>query len=515
MAAVNQANPIGSSTAQTLSTSDGNYLAPVIAQMFADASGEYGVLQRTKVTITNINKIFGYRLSEEQSVKLMNLFRVTDTDVSGIANTLDSSAEVDVSLNLAGADAENFRSMIREALTAAETQDQVQAINSGVPGTAYRTVTDWLAFEAYKDTVESLKYDTLANMLGADDLAAFSMRLDVCGAAISLVSQLNDASPAQRKALFTQFPEANIEKYLFPVTDISGLQSAEAISDIKFLPFVVGDRFYCVFDTTIGQAALKEDGTRENPTLGPSVVRVDADNSPASGQTAQAGAVGGSVTAPLANGEYDNGASLRFSAPTRRRIALALILSRETTAAASNDINGDATELTDAGEGFKMAFVPKAAYGGAGTYVIDPQDEAYQLMVASGMLHDLSEQLIVTADDAPAHSEYAHSLEDISADLLVKMADISDGVNWQELKTGLSGVTADSVYGRFVFVPSAAAGESANEVRISHVEGGNTWMVEINALSTGLTKGDLYYVENSGRYVQANLSVNHTWAQDA
>ena len=82
----NQANPqtSGAGAGQTgsgsKSTEPGQYVAPVIAVMNADASGTYGVLQRAKVTITNIDETFSYILSEQQSARLMNLFRVADTD---------------------------------------------------------------------------------------------------------------------------------------------------------------------------------------------------------------------------------------------------------------------------------------------------------------------------------------------------------------------------------------------------------------------------------------------------
>lgn len=514
----------------TKGTSNGEYIAPVIAVMNADASGTYGVLQRAKVTITNIDEVFSYILSEDQSVALMNLFRVADADKSGQVNTLDSSANVDVSLNLAGLEVDDFCAMIRTALSGALSSRVSLKVNGGTSASdsTYRTPEKYLEYQAYQDALQALKYDTLDNMLAADDFASFSMTLDPCGGAISLVDKLKKAEEAIRKTLYTQLPESNTNKYLAPsgATDLSnGVFAAENISAIKFLPFVVGDKIVFVFDTTVGQAAAGVDpGTLAAPSLGPAISRVNGDGALAPSNTQAAatgagaqvvGAFGGDLTAAGYAG------SLTFSAPTRRRIALSLMISRE--AAAKGDNEPLASTLGLSGEGLVMEFVPETAVDAAvDRFRIDPAVHAkFEKMLATGMLNNLKAELVVHKNDIPAANvtatvglPAAADVSDIKID--ISQGSIENGDNWQVVAhcDALIGANDHVVghYGRFAFIPDNA--NRANEFKIVRVgAAGNTWELQVNAMiADKLSRGKLLYIENSGLELEVAVGVTAKWS---
>ena len=519
-------NGAGQTGGSTASTQAGQYIAPVIAVMNADASGNYGVLQRAKVTITNIDETFNYILSEEQSASLMNLFRVADADISRVNNTLDSSANVDVSLNLAGLDGDNFKLMIRTALSGALSSTASLKVNSGAVSTNL-TPSQYLEYQAYKDALNALKYNKLADMLGADDFASFNMSLDMCGGAISLVDKLAAASAAIRKTLYTQLPEDNTEKYLAPSgsTDLSnGVFAAENVSVINFLPFVVGDKIVFVFDVTVGEATAAGNGTLSGVTGGPAITRENGDGAlvPSNTQSASSGA------GALVNEQFTAGAaavgyagSLTFSAPTRRRIAMALMISRQ-TASLPHAAPDAATDVSFNGEGLIMKFTPQyRADGGSGTILMDPKAANYGLMLAAGILNGATGGDGIKAAVGPvlAGSTSAPASMPASAvtmDISINQAAVSDGSN-NIVVTGcgaLVGEDAAGVYGRFAFIPDNAA--RLNEFSIVH-KANNEWQLEVNAMrvgagnTTGVSSGKLVYIENGGYKVEKVITVNTNW----
>lgn len=521
--ASNLANPqtnagAGQTGSGTKSTEAGQYIAPVIAVMNADASGTYGVLQRAKVTITNIDETFDYILSEAQSASLMNLFRVADADISRVNNTLDASANVDVSLNLA--DGDNFRTMIRTALSGALSSTASLKVNSGAVSTNL-TPSDYLAYQAYKDALNALKYDTLADMLGADDFASFNMSLDMCGGAISLADKLAAAQAAIRKTLYTQLPETNTEKYLAPSgrTDLSnGVFAAENVSVINFLPFVVGDKIVFVFDVTVGAATANANGTLNDVTGGPAVTRVNADGAlvPSNTESASSGA-GALVNEQFAAGQIGYAGSLTFSAPTRRRIALALMISRHADARPKVSPLA-ATDVSFNGEGLIMAFTPEyRAVDASGTILMDPKAADYGLMLAAGILNGATGGVGIKAAVGPVPSGSTSAPASMPAaavtmDISINQAAVSDGSNNIGVCETLIGVDANNVYGRFAFIPDNAA--RANEFSIVRKQN-NEWKLEVNAMRAGVSKGKLVYIENGGYKVEKDITVNTNWAAPA
>lgn len=527
----------GQTGGRSVSTSDGQYIAPVIAVMNADASGTYGVLQRAKVTITNIDETFSYILSAQQSANLMNLFRVADADLSGDNNKLDSSANVAVSLNLAegSEDANNFRKMIREALMAALSSAPTLKVNGGTTP-ANEAPEAYLEYQAYKDALNALKYDTLADMLGADDFTSFKMRLDPSGGAISLVEKLTDADDVIRKTLYTQLPETNTEEYLAASGGAllpNGVFAAENVKEIEFLPFVVGDKVVFVFDVTVGKATA---GTGEYAgtltpliTEGPVITRVNGDGAlKPSNDDATSTGVGGLGAGALVNealpgSQYvtdaaGGAASLLFSAPTRRRIALALMISRRAGEFGEGHVDPSGAVQTDYKKGLIMSFKP--AGSAQENIKIDPKGTSYALMLAAGMLNNATS---IKADAGPVTaivgkailSDAGIFVDDVSYGMDISQGAVSDGSN-NVVVTGceaLVGADISGIYGRFAFIPSTVAGERANEFTVSRVGlTGNTWQLEINAMKAGLSKGVLYYVENNGAApLELPVSVTTTW----
>jgi hypothetical protein len=509
MSANNLPNPQVGSTPTSKSTSDGEYIAPVIAVMNADASGTYGVLQRAKVTITNIDQTFNYLLSETESVGLTNLFRVLDADLGGDANKLDNSANVLVELKLDNQD--DFHATISAALAGAWADISAITVDSGSVVSPH-TVTKYMEFQSYNDTLNALKFDTLANMLGADDLRSYNMNLDISGGAASLIEKLDAASAAVRKTLYTQMPESNTEKYLAPSGGSlgDGIYAGEDISGINFLPFVVGDKIVFVFDVTVGQASVAPNGTLETPSSGPAIDRVLGDASLVAANIEAAASGAGILDVAANTGAYasGNGESLTFSAPTRRRIALTLMLSRESSGTGSKHVlSKDALGLS--GEGFVLSFQPETS---AETYQIDPAHPDYELMLAAGMFHNLKAELTTVVGETMVARDVSNNMpaSDISYDTTFTMNDISDGENWQDVigADSLIGASGADHYGRFAFIPG---NNKTNFFRIEHVSG-NEWKLQVNVMQSGVSDGILYYIENTGGKDQRNVEVRATKA---
>jgi hypothetical protein len=515
----------GQTGSTNASTETGQYIAPVIAAMNADASGNYGVLQRAKVTITNIDQTFNYILSEAQSASLMNLFSVADTDISRNTNVLDSSANVDVNLNLAGLDGDNFRTMIRTALSGALSSTASKYVGSGA-AEANLTPSNYLAFQAYSDALKALKYDTLADMLGADDFSSFRMSLDMCGGAISLVDKLTAAEAAIRKTLYTQLPETNTEKYLAPSgrTDLSnGVFAAENVSVINFLPLVVGDKIVFVFDVTVGAATANAQvpGTLNVPSGGPAITRENGDGAlvPKNEESASSGA--GALVNEANADNYISSGSLTFSAPTRRRIALALMISRHDDSR-PNASPLAATDVSFNGEGLIMEFTPQyRAVDASGTILMDPKAENYGFMLAAGILDGATGGVGIKAAVGPVPTGSTSApasmpVDAVTMDISINHIDISDGSNIKVV-TGcgaLVGQDAANVYGRFAFIPDNALGARANEFSIVR-KANNEWQLDVNAMCVGVSKGKLVYIENGGYKVEKVITVNTNWAAPA
>lgn len=510
--AANNPNIMTGSGNKVISTKETEYIAPVIAEMYGSASGEYGTLQKSKVTITNIDEIFGYLLSEQESVDLLNLFRVADTDVSGVDNRLDASANVTVSIiqDASGA----FKNVIINALRNAKSENVYQIVNSIVPAT-YQSPGKYLEMEAYKDTVASLNVDTLANMLAADDLASFTATMDVSGGARSLVLKLDHInSYVARRAMYTQLPEGNTEAYLAP-QDISGIFSAEGIKQIDFLPFLVGDKFMCVFDTTVGETVIGEN--TELPVNGAKIDRVLKDNAvPNSKVEAAAGAAGGNLTVadgPVPSESVDptyayagENDTLRFAAPTRRRIALALMVSREAVSEGKENVRKH--ELPNKGAPLKLQFRP--ANDKAHVYYIDSSANHFKAAVATGMLSDTSGNISLVAVDISGASE-TNPLVDLSGAYTVKttLSDLSDGVNWQDVSDSSAGMilvaSMDGIhYGGFAILEQHGA---KNAFKMENVANTNKWKLRVNAMIASTDTIKLGYVENTGRYVEKVIAV--------
>jgi hypothetical protein len=478
-------NPQIGSTSLTLSTNAAQqtYIAPFIAQMVADAAGTVGVLQRAAVTITGVDETFNLVLSEADSVKLLNAFRVYKSDAGAVDGFLDTSAGVTV--DIISSNEATFKAALRAALETAMSDNQHHSVgleNSGSDA-ANRNITDYLKRETYVDTRDQLAYDTLANLLEASDLASFTMDLDISGAAKNMYEQLNGvgALPARyRRTIFTQLPESNTEAYLLPSATINA-GNAEAITDIKFLPFRSGDKIYFVFDAVVGAAGVDGNGMYTAPTSGATIDRVIKDaNYQDKVQVGSEGMAGLASLNANAGAEYAGAAdTVSFTAPTKRRIGVAIQVAK----------GGDAS--------VPAPFNIELASG----VIVDPTAAHYEYVVASGLLSDAAELKLSAAAPSGTHAMIMPGAPAaVSADLAG--VDLS-GQGHQTVDLGLTlpAVQAEGgVLGKWMIVNDAA---NKNKFVL------NGSAVEYHAriaTAAGADSAELYYVSNVGKSGPVALS---------
>jgi len=298
------------SGAVSTSASAGRFVAPYIATMYADASGEVGVLQQTTVTIVDIDRVFDISMNATEAVKILKGFVVRDEDASGSITDLSAN----VSVNMADTSG-NFIQTLAAAIASAELKD-----GSGA------SLADWLKAEAQADVTKLLSYDTLANLLEASVLSSFKIALDASDGAADMWETISDGGAARRRILFTQLNESRVEKYA--LTSADGLDASnERVNVLNFLPLVKGDKFVMVFDVVLGQYTTAGSA----PTVGAFIDRVSKDAGPA---YASAGyIIGGNVT-----GNFDT-AGLTIAKPTLRRVAIQLALGTDGTAGDAFDFS--------------------------------------------------------------------------------------------------------------------------------------------------------------------------------
>jgi hypothetical protein len=303
-----------------------NLVVPFVANMYADASAQMGVLQRQDVTITGIDDVFDICCSLVNAANLLNAFSVKDVDVLG---NLGLSAEVAVDF----ADPSSSFMTALSLVIADGDQNNAATDASGVP--LHKYLTD----ETHSDLLSMLAHNQLADMLEASDLNV-TIALDASSGAANMTSALSASGgyvPQYRKAIFAQIPEYTVEQYIKVSNgiDASGL---EDVSGLNFLPLLVGDVLTFVFDVTVGQYNM---GSNSMPQHGANVQRVFRDNNtnyPSSIADASWNSVdangnpigwdisfnqdpsGGYVSQQAVT--YPSSGGLTFVAPTKRRVAL-------------------------------------------------------------------------------------------------------------------------------------------------------------------------------------------------
>lgn len=482
-------NPQIGSTGITLETiaSEHLYVAPFIAQMVADAAGTVGVLQRANVKITGVDETFELCLSAADSVKLLNAFHVYKSDVGVVDGVLDTSAGVTVDM-IGAAD---FKDALRAALLAAKSTNNHLGVDSA-DAAAKKTIEGYLKREAYVDTRDQLAYDTLANLLEASDLASFSMQLDVSGAAENMFGELNGASanaPRYRRTIYTQLPESNTEAYLAPAGAINA-GNAEAVTDIKFLPFLSGDKIYFVFDAVVGSATPDpETGFLSSNNSGATITREVKDANYADKVQVGSAGMAGLATLGKNAAEYANGASLTFSAPTKRRIGVAIKVAKRSAATSGEDLDATNTE----------PFNIELAAG----VVVDPSGAHYPYVVASGLLSDAEELKLSSAAPSGEHAMIMPAAPAAAAVDLSGVDDIlaNEGHYTAELIASLPAVqNAGGVLGKWMIVNDAA---NKNKFVL------NGSAVEYHAriaTAAGADTAELYYVSNVGKSGPVALS---------
>ena len=282
------------------------FVAPYIGVMYADASGQVGVLEQTTVTITDIDKIFNVTLLDGDAMKIIGAFTVTDLDRAATEAGDISAASVQV--DISGAKKADFVAALAQAV--------VDASDGSV------SLTNWLKAETKLDVERLLSFDTLANLLEGSVLSSFGIALDASGGANKMYTTIENGAAGLRRLLFTQLTENRVETYAPAAgTDPSG----ERIKIMNFLPFLKGDKLAFVFDVYVGQYTPGANGVNgEHVTAGAALTRKIQDASPASELTAQSYITG----AAAAGGAFaETGAVLTISKPSMRRVAVQVQLS--------------------------------------------------------------------------------------------------------------------------------------------------------------------------------------------
>lgn len=477
-------NPQVGPTGITLSTDAAaqTYVVPFIANMYANADGAANVLQRANVTITGVDETFDLTLSAEDSVKLLNAFHIYKSDAGDVDGVLDTSAGVTVDM-IGEVD---FKDALRSALENALSVNAHLPVNSADPA-AQCSIAAYLKRESYVDTRDQLAYDTLANLLEASDLASFNMTLDVSGAALNMFDAMNGSganAPRYRRTILTQLPESNIEAYLKPKDTLNG-GNAEDISGIKFMPFISGDKLYFVFDAVVGEASADPTtGLLPAPTSGALITRQVGDADYA--DKVQVGAAGMAGIASLAKNaaEYANGASLTFSAPTKRRVGISVQVARNSATPADK-------------QPFNLLLKK-----GAETAVIDPSGEYFAYQVAAGLLHDVDEKLQLTASPVSGTHAMIMPAAPAAASVDLSGVDLSNGGHATKVVlSALPAVQASAgVFGKWLIVN--AAGNSNQFV----LNGSDVEYHARIATEPAADSASLYYVSNAGRSGPVALS---------
>jgi hypothetical protein len=492
-------NPQIGETKITLETSAVNkiYIAPFIASMYAAANGEVGVLQRANVQITGVDETFDLCLSAEDSVKLLNAYRVYKEDAGEIDGVLDTSAGVVVDMRSADV-AEMFRAALRTGLESAlSTGDHMPVGAEQVA--AKRIIADYLKRESYVDTRDQLAYDTLSNLLEASDLMSFNMALDVSGASADMYNKMNDSgvgsnAPRYRRTLFTQLPESNTEDYLAPKPEGALVDNlnAEPVTDINFLPLRSGDRIYFVFDATVGETSMGvESGVLGAPTSGASITREVKDAT-----YADKVQVGSDSMAGLAsigkNGTQYAGASLTFSAPTKRRIGVSIKVAKRSGATSGSDLDATNTQ----------PFNILLNKGGAEA-VIDPSGAEYAFQVAAGLLNNSTASLELTAAVPSGTHTMAMPAAPAAAAVDLSGIDLSgQGFHFETVIAELPAAqAAGGVAGAWLIVNAAG---NKNQFVLSSA-GGVDYRARIQT-AAGADEASLYYVSNVGKSGPVALS---------
>jgi len=319
----NLPNPLyGDAQMSVTSTYNGTkseLVVPFVAAMYADASGQVGVLQRQDVTVTGIDDVFDVNCTLAQAVGLLNAFSVTDVDHNGM---LGLSAEVAVGFTDAA-----FSSALAEIIAYADAGNSADATP--------KDLHTYLHDETHADLLAALAHDALANMLEASDLDV-EIALDASSGALNMAAELegNGSCPAgnvaqYRKAIFTQIPEYTIQQYL-KVSDGSNNTAFEDVSHISFMPLLTGDVLTFVFDVTVGQYSM---GSLTAPGHAANMQRVFRDantNYPqGTGNASWNTSNDVSFNQDAANGyvqqqavTYAPTGGLTFVSPTKRRVAL-------------------------------------------------------------------------------------------------------------------------------------------------------------------------------------------------
>jgi hypothetical protein len=469
-------NGVQGAATQVVSTAPHVFIVPFIADLSVDAEGEIGVTKKADVTITNIDAMFDVSMNAAQAVKLLNAFYIKDSDSDFSKNATDASSGTIVDVFGPGSEkGDDMISAIRFAITNALSVSTYQAVGEEKTSVARRSVHEYVRYQGYKDTLDSLMSDTLAGLLEASDLNSYDVVVDNSGGAYKM-DELMSAEPDDatktpgkyRRSIFTQLPESNIEAYIHANNaDNSTALSVEDVSGLSLLPLLNKDKLVFVFDVTIGEVTSMGGNYWTPAVNGAAMSRVFIDRYSLPDQAGKVNTLGGLVDVTATDSEYADG-TLTVTRPSKRRIA---IRAEVNTGAA--DVMGKAFNITD------------------GTSVFDPNSAHFPKVSAAGLLTQRKKTLEATTLPLTLATPTVAAQSNVAGSLTIKIA---------------GGVESSDVIASLV-APSVDAGDigdwlvvntNGNVNSFEYIKASNKIVYTGKSITSAADTAGLFFVSNKG-----------------
>lgn len=314
----NRTVPSRGTTSISTDVSNNLFVSPVIGKLYADASGLVGTLQQVTVTINDIDRIFTADLTDAQAVAILNSFEITDVSAGPSPAPTSQFAEVNVTMKQDNSG--NFISALMNIL---------EADNTVIYDASDNSLSEYLASETAKSTIELLNNDGIINLLEASELLDdFTIALDASGGAKDMWNKMSTDNNKMdyespwatfRKAIFAQIPEVVVESY-FDLSSNGTSILHEDISGLKFLPLRRGDTLAVVFDVEVGKYDWANGLMLGGPTLG----TINNDAYPVFGSNYNVGGIFGNYNSAAAASGYATSGGLEINQPVKRRVAIKL-----------------------------------------------------------------------------------------------------------------------------------------------------------------------------------------------
>jgi len=227
--------------ALTLSSTDTAVLNTVVANLAGTATADANLLIQETTTVAGIDAVFEAILSDANSVKLLNAFKVISND----ANSVNAAVKVDYTSDVAKASA--FRAALKGAWDdAADTGDH------NVAPLGLEDDIEKYFIELVRGSIDAkLENDGFSDLLQAGKLNSIGVSFSsgqVEAAAQEMETNIGlGASEAARMSLVKQVDELDMEYYYGGFPDAA---------DAYFLPIKAGKSLTFVFNTTVTEPSV-------------------------------------------------------------------------------------------------------------------------------------------------------------------------------------------------------------------------------------------------------------------